>query len=317
MMSDKKMEEKTGKKTEEKTRKKIKEKIAAIMGCQEDEILEVTDMERGMTNRSYLFTYKKKQYIARTPGEGTEKLILRKREYEVYKTIEPLNICDDVIYMNPETGIKITVYWQDAKVCDPFNEEDVKACMKVLRKFHASGLKVQHAFDIWERINFYERLWQGAPSKYADYQTTKANVSQLKDFVDNLSLDYVLTHIDAVPDNFLFIDGHHDSEIRLIDWEYSAMQDPHLDIAMFAVYSMYEHDKVDELIDAYFTKGCEDIVRRKIYAYIAMCGLLWSNWCEFKLQMGVDFGEYALKQYAFAKDYYAIFKETEESHEAS
>ena len=42
----------------------------------------------------------------------------------------------------------------------------------------------------------------------------------------------------------------------------------------------------------------------KIYAYIAACGLLWSNWCEYKLSLGVEFGEYSLRQYRFAKDYY-------------
>ena len=40
-----------------------------------------------------------------------------------------------------------------------------------------------------------------------------------------------LTHIDAVPDNFLFTGD----EIRLIDWEYAGMQDVHVDIAMFAI----------------------------------------------------------------------------------
>ncbi|MFR7977894.1 MAG: phosphotransferase [[Ruminococcus] torques] len=48
----------------------------------------------------------------------------------------------------------------------------------------------------------------------------------------------VLTHIDAVPDNFLFIEEASGStSIRLIDWEYAGMQDPHIDIAMFCIYS--------------------------------------------------------------------------------
>ena len=37
-----------------------------------------------------------------------------------------------------------------------------------------------------------------------------------------------------------------------------------------------------------------------------MCGLLWSNWCEYKYTLGVEFGEYSLAQYRFAKDYYNI-----------
>ena len=35
----------------------------------------------------------------------------------------------------------------------------------------------------------------------------------------------VLTHIDAVPDNFLFVEKEGREEIRLIDWEYAGMQE--------------------------------------------------------------------------------------------
>ena len=47
-------------------------------------------------------------------------------------------------------------------------------------------------------------------------------------------------------------------------------------------------------------------IRIKIYCYIAACGLLWSNWCEYKRSLGVEFGEYSLRQYRYAKDYYKI-----------
>ena len=40
-----------------------------------------------------------------------------------------------------------------------------------------------------------------------------------------------------------------------------------------------------------------------------MCGLLWSNWCEYKRGLGVDFGEYSLRQYRYAKDFYKLFIE--------
>ena len=63
----------------------------------------------------------------------------------------------------------------------------------------------------------------------------------------------------------------------------------------------------DRLIDAYFTGNCDKKTRLKIYCYIAMCGLLWSNWCEYKRQLGVEFGEYSLRQYRYAKDFYRIF----------
>ena len=103
--------------------------------------------------------------------------------------------------------------------------------------------------------------------------------------------------------------GIYPAEIRLIDWEYAGMQDPHVDVAMFCIYSLYNKRQVDRLIAAYFTEGCGDETRIKIYCYIAACGLLWSNWCEYKRNLGVEFGEYSLRQYRYAKDYYRIVQE--------
>lgn len=123
----------------------------------------------------------------------------------------------------------------------------------------------------------------------------------------------VLSHIDAVPDNFLFVESKNDgdelnskNDIRLIDWEYAGMQDPHVDIAMFCIYSLYNKKQVDRLINIYFEDNCSNEIRIKIYCYIAVCGLLWSNWCEYKRSLGVEFGEYSLRQFRYAKDYYRI-----------
>ena len=98
-------------------------------------------------------------------------------------------------------------------------------------------------------------------------------------------------------------------DIRLIDWEYAGMQDPHVDIAMFCIYALYNKQQVDRLINIYFENKCDKETRLKIYCYIAACGLLWSNWCEYKRSLGVEFGEYSLRQYRFAKDYYKYFME--------
>ena len=87
------------------------------------------------------------------------------------------------------------------------------------------------------------------------------------------------------------------------------MQDPHVDIAMFAIYSLYDKEQTDSLIDIYFEGKCDIETRAKIYAYVAVCGLLWSNWCEYKRNLGVEFGEYSLRQYRYAKDYYKYAKD--------
>ena len=253
--------------------------ICQALDVRQDEITDITVLKKGMTNRSFLFSSKGKKYIMRIPGEGTEQLIDRKKEAAVYRTIDGKKICDDIAYINPENGYKITEFLEGARVCDPENPDDVAKCMKRLRRFHEMKLQVEHTFDIFGQIEFYETLWNGTPSDYRDYQKTKAHVLELRPYIEQWSGEKVLTHIDAVPDNFLFTQKNGEEEIRLIDWEYAGMQDPHVDIAMFAIYAMYGREQVDALIDVYFPEGCKREIRIKIYCYIAACGLLWSNWC--------------------------------------
>ena len=276
--------------------------ISIIQDCfnvEVDEIKNITVLKKGMTNRSFLFECQNQKYIMRIPGEGTDHLINRKEEADVYQALENRQICDDVLYMNPDNGYKITAYLEDATNCDAENWNEVEACMTKLREFHELNLTVDHRFDIFGQINFYESLWNGEKSYFKDYETTKAAIFELKKWIDTLEKNETLVHIDAVPDNFLFTkDG-----IRIIDWEYAGMQDPHVDIAMFCIYSLYSREQVDYLIDLYFKGDVSPIIRTKIYAYIASAGLLWSNWCEYKRSLGIDFGEYSLCQYRYAKEY--------------
>ena len=90
----------------------------------------------------------------RIPGEGTDQLINRSEEAQVYQAIEGKQICDNIVYINAENGYKITEFLEGSRVCDANNEEDLRLCMKKLRKFHELGLFVDHEFDIFKQIDF-------------------------------------------------------------------------------------------------------------------------------------------------------------------
>ena len=283
--------------------------IAEALNCEESDIVDINVLKKGMTNRSFIFTVKGCKYIMRIPGEGTDQLINRWQEAEVFRTISGLGLCDDPVYINPENGFKITKYLEGIRSADPENEDDLKKCMTKLKAFHDMKLKVSHTFDIFGQMDFYESLWDGAPSVYRDYKETKEKILSLKPVVDGIEKDFCLTHIDAVPDNFLFYQTDKGEDLQLTDWEYSGMQDPHVDIAMFCIYCLYDKAQCDHLIDIYFDGKCDKITRAKIYCYIAMAGFLWSNWCEYKRKLGVEFGEYSLRQYRYAKEFYKFAKE--------
>ena len=280
------------------------ETISKVLDTKPKDISCIEILKKGMTNRSFLFQTNGQRYIMRIPGVGTDKLINRAQEVAVYRIISGKGLCDDPIYIDSENGYKITKYIENIRCCDPLDVNDLKLCMKKLRQFHEMKLKVEHEFDIYGMIDFYESLWNGTKSIYRDYDKTKEQVLSLRSYIESEVEEKVLTHIDAVPDNFLFGESlSGDVELQLTDWEYAGMQDPHVDIAMFCIYSLYNKPQIDRLIDIYFDGQCPQRTRIKIYCYVAVCGLLWSNWCEFKRNLGVEFGEYSLRQYRYAKDY--------------
>lgn len=283
--------------------------IAEQFNTTVNQITDIAVLKKGMTNRSFLFRCKGKKYIMRIPGEGTDQLINRRQEAAVYHALAGYGVCDNPVYIDSERGYKITEFLEGVRICDPSNVSDLRKCMERLRNFHNLKLQVKHEFDLFGQIEFYEKLRGEIPSVYKDYQTTKENVLSLRSYIDAHVTERSLTHIDAVPDNFLFYNRGEGEELQLTDWEYAGMQDPHMDVAMFCIYAMYNKRQIDRLIQIYFQGKCPVKIRTKIYCYIAAGGLLWSNWCEYKSTLGVEFGEYSLRQYRYAKDYYRIARE--------
>lgn len=272
--------------------------IAETLEISPKKIKNIRVLKKGMTNRSFFFEHDSNKYIMRIPGKGTDELIDRQSEYDVYQTIKNMNWTEKVLYLNPDNGYKLSKFIKNSHNCDTNNSEQVQECMNLLRKLHHSVFKVNHRFDLYNQIDFYEEL-RGNVSAYRDYDEVKERVKKLRPFIEKNAKKEVLCHIDANPDNFIFSKKH----LYLIDWEYAGMQDPDIDIAMFAIYAMYDQQKIDKLIQFYYHNQCDSLTKQKIYAYIAACGLLWSNWCEYKQSLGLDFGAYSIAQYRYAKEY--------------
>lgn len=278
------------------------ERIASIFQIPESQITGLRCLKSGMTNKSFLFTVDQKEYIFRIPGPGTEDLINRYQEKTVYEAIKDLHLSDTIIHFDGKTGYKISRYYENSRTCDPTNPSEVDACMKILSRFHQSGIKVNHMFDLRERIAFYETLCrQHNAIQFEDYNEVRPNMQKLLDQLDSLNLPKVLAHIDSVFANFLILPENH---IRLIDWEYAGMADSLIDPAMFAIYAYYEENDADRLLKSYLNRPPIPQESFRYYSYMALSGFLWALWAEYKIALGEEFGEYTLKMYRYAKTYY-------------
>lgn len=264
--------------------------------------IELIPLKQGMTNDSFIFSLNNERYIIRVPGVNTDKIINRHEEYDVYQAIKDEEFVEPIVYIDRDKGYKISKFIENSHTVNPKDWNEINACLKRLKEFHNQSHRVEHYFDVFEHINYYESLMPNA-SKYEDYKETKKNIESLEPIIENLVKDWTLCHIDAVCDNFLVTENQ---DVYLIDFEYAAMQDPDLDVAMFIVYSLFNRQEIDRIIDIYFEHQATPLKRYKIYSYIAIVGLLWSNWCEAKQDQELLNSSYAQQQYNYAKTFYQI-----------
>lgn len=276
--------------------------VAQVFQVPESQIRDIRCLKAGMTNKSFLFKVGESSCICRIPGPGTELLINRKQEKQVYEAVAPLGITEHVIYMNDRTGYKIAEYYEGARNADASNWSDMDRCMGIVRMLHQSGIGVGHDFDIHERIDFYEKLCRSHGGVlFEDYEEVRGCMDWILDTMEAMKRPKCLSHIDANVDNFLFLK---DGSVKLLDWEYAGMCDPIMDISMCAIYSYYDEEQMERLLRSYLQGEPSDQELFAVYAYAALGGFLWCLWAVYKSALGDEFGEYTIIMYRYAKKYY-------------
>ena len=260
--------------------------ISHVFKVKQDEIFDIAAMKDGMTNNSFLFT---------------DVLITREQEFEVYNTIKDLNISDEIIYIDPSKGYKITRFYEGIRTLDDRNFDEVKESIGIIRMLHNSQLSVKHHFNLEERINFYKMHCELENAKYYDgFDETYSKIKKIMEFIASLDRPLCLCHIDSVSENFLVLD---DGSQKLIDWEYSGMSDPLVDIAMFSIYAEYDDAEVDKVFDIYTQGKGSDLEQLVYYSYISLASFLWTLWTNYKEALGENFGDYGMNQFRICNHY--------------
>ncbi|MDO4565893.1 MAG: phosphotransferase [Oscillospiraceae bacterium] len=278
--------------------------ISRVMEVPEESVTDISIPAKGMTNRALRFCVRGKPYILRIPGEGSEKLTDRRREAEVYGALKGLGISDEPVYIDVDTGYKISPYVENSHTCDPWNESEVRRCIVFLKRFHQLKLRTEGRFEPFRQIERYEALVD-AKGLFLNYEEIRRNVMSLESLLLRDEEERFLCHIDAVPENFLICEN---GTVRLIDWEYAGVSDPVIDVAAFCISAGYDSGRIKELGEIYTGRPDEDFLRR-LYGYCAVLGLLWTLWSEYKRMLGVVFPCYVMKQYRYARRYALLAKE--------
>ncbi len=269
----------------------IKSKIEKLL-TESEEIVKVEKLG-GMTNNNYLVETTNNKYIVKFFGKGTDKLIDRIAEKENLKKLEDLGLDVKNYMFDIESGIKVNEYIENATTFDAhYLKAKKEEIASILKKVHNSGKVLEGEFRIFDEIKKYESLIEGSIF-YPYYDKIREKVFSLQSHLEEIGVDKKSCHIDLVPENFI---EDETGRVYLIDWEYSAMNDPMWDLAALFLESNFRKAEEGEFFKYYFSEETPVSVA-KIMIYKILQDFLWSLWTIYKEEQGADFGTYGKDRY--------------------
>lgn len=271
------------------THSEIIRNIKLVFRCDEEDIVDFRNVSKGMTNTSFIFKIDGVDYIYRHPGDGTESIISRRNEKTSLIKAKQLGVDPTYIYADVNEGWKISVFIPEFREPDYESFEDSKKVLSVLRKLHASDVKVDYGMKPWEdSLDTEKLLISKDPNCFKPYEELKEKIGRLYQMTIGDGIQKCFCHGDTYQPNWML---KPDGDVILIDWEYSGYSDPGIDVGYYIVDAMYEFDKAEEFIKEYLQDKYNETTRFHFMAYTAIIAYYWFVWAMYRESCGAVMGE--------------------------
>lgn len=262
----------------------------------------IDQSEHGVTNQTYFVSANNNKYVVRIPGFKTNEYINRENEIINMNVANKLINVPKIYYSDSKTGIIISQFLFNSKVLDKSVFEDdlmINKICDLLDRLHQSHVQFRNYFDIAKEIERYKSVLIKMNTNFHALENEyKETLIYLDSLLSLLLSEYpvqkVPCHIDPKLSNFLL----YDSDLFLIDWEYSGMADLYFELANFSLTNELTKDQEDMFLVSYCNISSLYLDWRKFYLYKIVTDYLWIYWHLIKLYQGqnVKYNEKKWKQ---------------------
>lgn len=229
----------------------------------------------GMSNYTYLIEIDGKKYTFRIPGNGAQQFTNRKKEVKIMEQIKPYDFLPYPLINDVETGYKLAPYVEGTAL-NEVPDKPYGLVVSILKKLHSIP-KFPYGYDHLQRLEKYEKICSSQDLVYLTLKDKWLDIyeSTLKD------IEFVACHGDAQTANFVLTD----SRLYLLDWEFSANNDPIYDIACFGNNNMNE---AIDLLEEYYENSAGKNEYQRLYAWRMFQCLQWHNVAKYKHEIGLS-----------------------------
>ena len=283
------------------THSKIMKNIAKLLECRESDILNFKAIKEGLTNTSFVFEALGKKYVYRHPGDGTEAIISRSHEKKALELARSIGVDPTYIYMDEETGWKLSAFVEGIRVPDYASFEDSRRVLGVMRTLHEKNISVDWSFLPWQEAEKIEVILRSEKDGIADQEFDKLKDAVGKCFrkCEGDGIHMCFCHCDTYAPNWMLTKD----QTILIDWEYAGNADPGCDIGTYIMDSMWEVPDAEKFIAEYCGAAITDQQLFHYLAYTAILSYYWYVWALYREACGAVMGESLYNWHVMAKRY--------------
>ena len=250
---------------------------------------------KGLTNRVFKIEIPRGAFCLRIPGRGTAEIIDRAAEQRNARAAAKAGVGPEVLHFGAD-GVMLTPFIEGETLPPARLRTDAGSLQRAaaaLRRLHDNASAFAREFHVFDIADRYVRLLdqRGSPLG-ADQRVLVGDVGAIRPVLQEHPVPLRPCHCDPSGGN-LIDDG---TKVWLIDWEYSAMNDPMWDLAYLSVEADFDPALDRRLLESYFGRPPLGPEFARLEVFKALCLYLSGLWALVQHtsgNTGIDFSAFA------------------------
>jgi thiamine kinase-like enzyme len=280
----------------------IEEVIACIPDWQ-GRSLAVMPLSGGLTNTNYRVDVDGTPYVVRIPGRHTVLLAIDPAHgYQNTVTAARIGVGARVIQNLPEWSVMVLEFIAGQTLSSQTmrTPDMIRRVVYAVRRLHA-GPPFANAFNLFRTMDAYLATVQQSGMTLPDgYGAALTIARRIEEALEARPLPLVPCHNDLMPENFID-DG---TEMRLVDYDYSGINDPCCDLGYIINEGEFDPQQVEQVCEAYFGQANRSLVAR-VWLYRCMTNLVSTLWGAIQHSIAdipYNYWDLALERWRRAQD---------------
>lgn len=235
-------------------------------------------------------------FFVKLHGPGTEQFIDRQTALTAAKIAAEKKVGPQVLFHDDAKGIEVHEFLLGYTSCDIVDAQNdvIRAnIMSAYKDMHDGLMLGRDNTGLSQFEDFVAKVVGKSPLVPRDIDQLVWQGRRAKAAIEAAGITLTGCYNDAYISNFMRNEA---ADIKLIDWEYAANNDPYWDVAMFAFESFFDDIRgLSSILEMYEGAVRQDVLARS-YLYIGVLAVRWGLWAVHQSMtspIGFDFAKYS------------------------